>query len=232
MYAWRRSARSMKSRCRATSFVGKPNRESTDIPHRNIPPSASSPFRDIPTKDNSMLRRRAQAGVGRCHWKTSRNRFAAARLEANGAVELSHVPGQSGNTTYDPGADGRVGATRRWAAAVATLFSASVGRKTTVAATAVIRTIQELLGHSYVKTTMIYTHVLNRGPSGVRSPVDQLCGNPGREVVMPIRTTCCDKETASMQHADESRAMAGRRPTPMASYAGRKLNLRILCGSV
>jgi integrase len=37
-----------------------------------------------------------------------------------------------------------------------------------------IRTVQELLGHSSVKTTMIYTHVLNRGPSGVRSPADSL----------------------------------------------------------
>jgi site-specific recombinase XerD len=35
-----------------------------------------------------------------------------------------------------------------------------------------IRTIQELLCHSDVATTMIYTHVLHRGGRGVRSPVD------------------------------------------------------------
>jgi site-specific recombinase XerD len=37
-----------------------------------------------------------------------------------------------------------------------------------------IRTIQELLGHSNVRTTMIYTHVLNNNRLGVRSPLDRL----------------------------------------------------------
>ena len=48
-----------------------------------------------------------------------------------------------------------------------------------------IRTVQELLGHRDVRTTMIYTHVVNRGPGAVRSPLDAL----GREEIgkaMPL----------------------------------------------
>jgi site-specific recombinase XerD len=41
-----------------------------------------------------------------------------------------------------------------------------------------IRTVQELLGHGSVETTMIYTHVMNKGGRGVTSPLDSGSGGP------------------------------------------------------
>ncbi|MGE3174998.1 MAG: integron integrase [Planctomycetota bacterium] len=48
-----------------------------------------------------------------------------------------------------------------------------------------IRTIQKLLGHRDVRTTMIYTHVLGRGPQGVRSPLEGLADPGPRDARLP-----------------------------------------------